>query len=71
MKVNEQIAYNFFENLLRNITPRVMDPWPLFRYTRYIQSLSMFICFLAFIVPEKPVMEIFKRGKNLKKYQGT
>ena len=58
--------FNFLENLSRDITPRVMDPWPLFQYTLYIQSLSMFIqtfSFLAFIDPEKSVMTIFKNGK--------
>ena len=43
----------FFENLPRNITPRVMDPWPLFWYTGYIQSLSMLIrafSFLSFVI---------------------
>ena len=48
----------FFENLPGNITPKVMDSWPLFRYTWYIQSLYMFIrtfSFLAFIVPENSV----------------
>ena len=43
IKVIEQNAYKFFENLPRDITPRVMDPWPLFRYTQYMHSLSMFI----------------------------
>ena len=50
----------------KGITPRVMDPWPLFWYLQYIQSLSIFIqtfSFLAFIVPEKSVMKIFKNGK--------
>ena len=39
---------------------------PLFRYTRYMQSLSMFILiftFPTFIVPEKSVMKIFKNSK--------
>ena len=66
IKVIEQNAFYFFENLPRDITPRVMNPWPLFQYTLYIQSLSMFIptlSFLAFIVPEKSVTKIFKNGK--------
>ena len=56
----------FFENLPREITPGVMDPWPLFWYTLYIQSLSMLkriFSFQAFIVPEKSVTKIFKDGK--------
>ena len=54
------------EKLPRNITPIVIDPWPLFQYTQYIQSLSIFIrafSFLAFIVPEKSVTKIFKNDK--------
>ena len=41
-------------------------PLALFRYTQYIQSLSMFIptfSFLAFIVPETSVTKIYKNGK--------
>ena len=47
---------------------------PLFQYTGYIQSLSMLIqafSFLAFIVPWKSVMKIFKNGviwKPIKEY---
>ena len=61
------------ENLQRDITPRVMDHWPLLQYTLYIQSFSMFIqilSFLAFIVPEKSVMKIFKKGKILNSMKG-
>ena len=56
-----------------DITPRVMDPWPLFWYTQYIQSLSMFIqtiSFLAFIVPEKSVTKVFENGKIWKPMKG-
>ena len=55
------------ENLSRDITPRAMDPLPLFQYTRYMQSLPMFIgtfSFLAFLGSEKSVMKIFKNGKT-------
>ena len=50
-----------------------MEPWPLFWYTRFIQSLSMSIqtfSFLAFFVPEKSVTKIFKNGKILKPTKG-
>ena len=43
-----------------------MDPWPLYPNTQYMQSLSVFIQtfnFLAFIVPQKSVTKIFKKGK--------
>ena len=66
IKVIEQNAFKFFENLTRDIIPSVMDPWALFWYTLYIQSLSMFIqifSFLAFMTPEKSVTKIFKNGK--------
>ena len=62
-EVIKQNAFKFFENLPRDITPRVLDPLPLFQYTRYIQSFTMFIQTLAFIVPEKSVTKIFKNGK--------
>ena len=51
------------ENLPRDITPRVMDPLPLFLYTWYIQSLSMFILTFNLLGSEKSVMKIFKNGK--------
>ena len=50
-----------------------MDPWSLFRYTQYIQWFSMFIqifSFLAFIVPEKSVMKIFKNVRIWKPIKG-
>ena len=50
-----------------------MDPWPLFGYTQYIQSLSMFIrtfSFLAFIVPKKSVKKSFKNDKIWKPMKG-
>ena len=74
IKVIVQNAFWFFENLPRDISPRVMEPWSLFRYTRYIQSLSMFIgifTFLAFIVPEKSVTKILKELQTLETYEGT
>ena len=73
IKVIEQNAFYFFENLPKDIPPRVMDPWPLLRYTRYIRSMSMFIRtfnFLAFIVPEKSDTKIFKNGKIWKPIKG-
>ena len=54
------------QQLPRDITPRVKDPWPLFLYTRYIQSLSMFIwtfSFLAFLGSEKTVTKILRMAK--------
>ena len=73
IKVIEQNMFYFFLNLPRDITPRVMSPWSLFRYTRYIQSLSMFIqtlSFLTSIVPEKSVTKFFKNGKIWKTMKG-
>ena len=73
IKVIEQNAFSFFEHLPRDITPRVMDPWPLFQYTLYSQSFSMFIqifSFLVFIVPKKSVTKIFKTGKIWKPIKG-
>ena len=61
------------QQLSRDITSRVMDPWPLFWYTLYIQSLSMFIqtlSFLAFLGSEKSVTKIFKNGKIWKPSKG-
>ena len=66
IKVIEQNAFYFFENLPRDITPRVIDSWPILRYTQHIQPLFMFIQtfnFLAFIIPEKSVTKIFKNVK--------
>ena len=48
------------------MTSRVMDPWPLFWYTRYIQSLSMFIWtfnFLAVLGSEKSVRKFSSMAK--------
>ena len=53
---------NKCENLLRNITLRVMGPWPLLPKAPCIHPLSMFIpsfSFLAFIIPKKNITNIF------------
>ena len=68
IKVIEQILKTY-----QGTIPRVIDPWPLFRYTLYIRSLSIFIQIfssIAFIVPEKPVTNFFKNGKIWKPIKG-
>ena len=74
IKVIEQNAFKFFENLPKHVTPRVIDIWSLFRYALLTQSLSMYtqiFSFLAFIIPEKSVTKIFKNGKILKPIEGN
>ena len=66
IKVIEQNAFQFFENLPRDITPRVMDPRPRFQYTKYIQPLSMFIRTFSWEI----CYENFQEWQNLKTYQG-
>ena len=58
-----------FENLPRDITPRVIEPWLLFQYTLYIQSLSLFIQTFSFL-DQSSCYENFQEWQNLKLMKG-
>ena len=75
LKLLSRTCLNFLKTYymtVRDITQGLMDPWPLFLYSLYSLSFSMFIQIfssLAFIVPEKSVTKFLRMAKfeNLSK----
>ena len=54
--------YGELTNLSRDVSPKVIGPWPWFWYTRYLSPLSMRVPsfnLIAFTVPEKSVSKNF------------
>ena len=72
--VNVHVYTNFQLSSFRSYWELLLfTPLPLFRYTQYIQSLSMYtgtFSFLAFLGSEKSIMKIFKNGKIWKPSKG-